>query len=379
MKLRVLYDNKLWIEQIVKSATWSGEVATPHRTLSLTIFNTIDSDDELVDFELGKEIRFYVDKVGLFRGIIFKYDSDSEGNVTITAYDEAVYLTKNVDTQKFVNMSATGIVRSLCKSFDIPTGNITETGYIIPKLILRDKSLWDMIVTALTETRNQNSRKFFVYSREGKLFLREKKDSIVRWMIEDGVNLLSASRSQSIEDMRTAVKAIGGTEEKPVTFSTRDSSLIAKYGLMQHVENADTDATSSQIQQLAKTKLKEMGKVGETASLEALGNSEITSGSAVYVFESITDLVGGFYVNSDSHTFENGVHKMSLEISKTDDLPKMDYEAPTEKKSVKKAKTKIKSKTSSNSSGKRRTVKDVDKDVAELQAEIVRLKKGSGK
>ncbi|MEC0370053.1 XkdQ/YqbQ family protein [Paenibacillus chibensis] len=340
-KIVVLYDGKYYVEQLVVRAEWSGDVAQPFRTLTLTLSNTLNGEEQALAFEVGKEIRFYADNVGLFRGIIFTYDIDDKGSATITAYDENVYLTKNADTRKFVGMTAGAIVKEICKAFEIPTGTIASTGYVIPKMILRNMDLWDMIVTALTETRKQNGRKFFVYAREGKLFLREKKDEIVRWMIEDGVNIISANRSRSIEDMRTAVKVLGGDDEdKPITASARDAAMAAKYGLMQHLEQADSKLNKSQIEQLAKTRLKELAKVNEEVTVEALGITEVVAGSAVYAFESMTDLVGGFYVNADTHTFENGAHTMSVTLSKTDDLPKLDYEADSEKKEAAKKKKK---------------------------------------
>jgi hypothetical protein len=368
-QIKLLYNGDLWIEPLVKSVTWSGDVAQPHRTLTVSFSNTLDAENVRIAFELGKELRFYADNVGLFRGVIFSYDIDDKGNATIVAHDENVYLTKNVDTQKFVKMTAGSIVKSLCKSFGIPTGTVAETGYVIPKLILRNMTLWDMVVTALTETRKQNNRKFFVYSREGKLFLREKKDEVVRWMLEDGVNIISATRSQSIEEMRTAVKAIGGDDEKPVTFTAKDSALIAKYGLMQHVESADSDATSSQIQQLAKERLKELGKVTEDVSVTALGNTAVVAGAAVYAFESMTDIVGGYYVNADTHTFEGGLHTMDVTLSKTDDLPKLEYEDPEKKATAKKEQAKAKKKTTGSGS-KRRTVKDLDAEIQDLKNQL---------
>lgn len=344
--IRVLYDGTYYIEPLVKAAVWSGDVAQPHRTLKLTLNNTLDGEEQAVNIEVGKELRFYADSVGLFRGIIFEYSITDRGDATVLAYDENVYLTKNADTRKFVGMTASAIVKEICKAFEIPAGTIANTRYVIPKLILRNMTLWDMIVTALTQTRKQNGDKFTVYSREGKLFLREKKDSAVRWMLEDGVNIISANRTRSIEDMRTAVKVIGGDDEKPLVATAKDSAMATKYGLMQHVEQVDSEMKESAIKQIAKQRLKELAKVSEEVSVEALGITDVVAGTAVYAFESMTDLVGGFYVNADTHTFVGGAHRMEVTISKTDDLPKLEYEeSPEKKEAAKKKKKKAKKKT----------------------------------
>lgn len=346
VKIALLYDGQYWIEAFVKSANWSGDITEPHRTLTVMLSNTLDGDEQAVAIELGKEIRFYADDIGLFRGVIFGYDIANNGDATITAYDENVYLTKNADTRKFTKMTAGAIVKDVCKTFDIPVGTIADTGYVIPRMILRNMTIWDMIVTALTETRKQNGRKFSVYASNGKLNLREKKDAILRWMLEDGVNILSASRSQSIDETRTSVKVIGGDDEdKPITKTVKDTAAIAKYGLMQRLEQADTKLNAAQIGQLAATRLKELAKVTEEITVDALGVTEVQAGTAVYVFESMTDAVGGYYVSADSHTFEGGVHKMSVTLSRTDDLPALEYEeSPEKKEAAKKAKKKTKKK-----------------------------------
>jgi len=363
----VLYNGAYWVEDFVKSAEWSGDVAQPHRTLTLSLSNTLNGEDDAVSFELGKEIRFYVDNVGIFRGVIFTYTIAQNGDATVVAHDENVYLTKNVDTRKFVKMTAGAIVKEVAKAYEVPTGTIANTGYIIPRLILKNMTLWDMIVTALTETRAQTGRKFYAYSRGGSLYLREKKDDIVRWMLEDGVNIITASRSQSIEEMRTSVKAIGGdNEDKPVISVAKNVALAKQYGLMQHVESADSRLTKSAIEQLAKERLKELGKITEDVSVEALGITEVVAGSAVYAFESMTRLVGGFYVNADTHTFENGNHRMNVTLSKTDDLPKLAYEDTEQFEKAKAAKKVAKKKTTKKPATKKKAETSVDKLLSQI-------------
>ncbi|WP_179292196.1 XkdQ/YqbQ family protein [Paenibacillus campinasensis] len=344
--IRVLYDGKYYLDPLVKTVKWTGDVAKPHRTLQISLSNTRDGEEQAVEIEVGKEIRFYANGEGLFRGIIFDYTVNDRGDASLTAHDENVYLTKNVDTRKFVNMTAQAIVKEIGKAFDIPVGDVAATGFVIPKLILRNMTLWDMIVTALTETRKQNGRKFFLYAREGKMNLREKKDAVVRWMLEDGVNITMASRTRSIEDMRTSVKVIGGDDKKPITVLETNATMAKTYGTMQHLETASSDLKKSALEQLAKQRLKDLAKVTEDVSVEAIGNTEVIAGTAVYAFESMTDLVGGFYVNADTHTFQNGVHLMEVTLSKTDDLPKLEYEEdPVKKAAAKKKKKKAAAKT----------------------------------
>lgn len=334
MTLQVLYNHEIYLDPIVNSITWSGDITQAYRKLEVSITNTIDGTAQAISIELGKELRLLDGDSELFRGVIFQHNIDAKGKMSITAYDENIYLTKNTDSRKFSAMTASAIIRELCTHFQIPVGEIADTEYVIPKLILRDKTVWDMIVTALTETRKQTGRRFLLSAREGAVQLTERGSKITDWVLEDTTNLLSASYSQSIEELRTQIKVIGGDEEKnPIESLVASEELIQAFGTMQHLERAQSDINPSEIAQLAAQLAQEHGKIKDDATVEAIGNLEVISGTAVYVKDSLTRIVGAFYVNSDSHTFENGTHKMSLTISGDENLPQLAYEQPSEPKS----------------------------------------------
>lgn len=331
--ISILYDNETYLDPIVKSVTWSGDITQASRRLDVTLHNTLDGVKRAIDIELGREIRLLdADGAELFRGVIFVHDIDHHGQMTITAYDEAVYLTKNSDSKRFVGMTAAGIVRELCADFSISIGTITETDYVIPKLILRDRTLWDMMTIALTETRKATGRRFFIYSAGGRLNLVERREKVVDWVLENGVNIIDASYSQSIEELRSQVKVVSNeTEKKKSLVATlKDDALIARFGLMQHYESVDSDKTQAEVDELARRLLEDLGKISDDARLTAVGNNDVIAGTAVYVREAMTSIVGGFYVITDSHTYEGGTHRMSLTISGDESLPTMYYDEPDE-------------------------------------------------
>ncbi|MNN90235.1 hypothetical protein D3C81_2081550 [compost metagenome] len=71
--------------------------------------------------------------------------------------------------------------------------------------------------------------------------------------------------------------------------------------------------------------LEDLATIDDQARIECLGIPDVVSGSCVYVKESVTGILGGYYIAADEHKFENGSHTMSLTLSATDDIPKMDY------------------------------------------------------
>lgn len=330
MTVQVLYEG---MPLPVQSVTWSGDITQAARKLNVSFVNTVDGRTQAWRIEHGRELRLNYEGRELFRGVTFDFRIDHRGRMSLTAYDENTYLTRSQDTRKFTNVKASQIVKQLCDEFGIATGTIADTGYVIPKLILRDKTLWEMMITALTYSQKQTGRRFFITSREGRLHLLERKEQVVRWLLENGRNITGASYAQSIEDMRTQVKVIGGDpEKKPIIATVKDDALIKRFGVMQHLERVDPDMTRSQVEQRAKQLLVELGTIDDNAQVDALGNAEVTAGTAIYARESMTGLVGGFYVTADTHTFANGNHMMSLTLSATDQLPRMEYEPPPEPK-----------------------------------------------
>ncbi|NOU98488.1 hypothetical protein GC097_00410 [Paenibacillus sp. LMG 31457] len=348
--MSVVYNNDIYLDPLLTSVTWSGDITQGFRKLEVRLKNTVDGRHQAVNIELGRELRLYEDDIEKFRGVIFTLDINATGDLDITAYDENVYLTKNSDIRKFTGMTASAIIRQLCADFQVPVGAIAETGYVIPRLILRDKTVWEMMVAAISETRRQTGRRFWITSKEGALVLIERGDKIVDWVLENGVNITGAGYSQTIEDMRNSVKVTANDDAKPsdtvnyspetlemitgtiateskspIVATAKDDDNITRFGLMQHIDHMDSSATQSSANQMAIELLKELSKTKDEAHIEALGNSEIVAGSAVYVIESMTSIVGGFYVITDTHTWANGVHQMELSISGDESLPMLNY------------------------------------------------------
>lgn len=314
-----------YLDQFVKSIEWSGDVMQASRKLSLSLIYTLDNKTKPYTIEMGKAISFYENSVLLFHGVVFATDVNQNGDLTLTAYDENIYLNKNEETRKFTNKTASQIIKELCKDFEIPVGTIVDTEYIIPKFIVRDKTLWDTFITALSITQDHKGHKFLLYSWQGKLNLVFRKEQAVKWVIENRVNLLDASYSQTIEETRTKVKLINSSKTNASTTVTTNTAIANKLGIMQHVETVDGEMTPSQMKQMAEELLAELSQIKDTASVNALGNSELFAGKAVYVIEPMTGIVGAYYVITDSHTYEGSMHRMSLTLSATDELPKVDY------------------------------------------------------
>lgn len=319
MTISVKYDG-VDITQLVKSVTWSGHSDKPNRQLDLSLQNTTDGKSKVINIVNGKFVEFRSEGVLLFRGVVFQTQISLNGDMSVTTYDENYYLTKSNDQRTFKKVKASDIVKRLCSDFGIPTGKIADTGYVIPKLIMDDKTLYETMKLALTQTKKQTGKRFFIFNRGGKLYLEKLASTFSKYIIEVGSNLTSASYSTSIEDMKTQVKVIGGKKDIYVV-KIKDGTLAGKYGIMQLVDKMDEKATKSQVEQRARTLLKQNAVIDDKATIESIGIDDVITGVQVYVREPLTGIVGTYYITADTHTYENGNHTMSLELSHTYDLP----------------------------------------------------------
>lgn len=325
-------ENILWIEGAVTTMTWGGSRNEASRTLTLEVLKV----NEKTDFRNGSAILIYdaATNKELMRYIITK-KSISRSSITIkyTARDIRWWLTRSKMDKKFENMTASEIFSSICKTLDISTGTVEDTGVKFSALHFLKKSPWDMIITALTETRKRNGKRFITRVRKGKLELVEKRYQTTQWVIEEGINLVDSSYDESIETTYTQVKVAGkDSKGKQISAVRKNDKAQKSYGIMQEYISQTDKTTQAEINAIAAQKLKELSVLQKSGSIKTLGIDGVETGTGVYVIDKETGLVGGFYVESDSHKYSNGYHEMSLTLAWTDELPAIEYEAPKETK-----------------------------------------------
>jgi len=336
-KIAVIQESIItWIEQAVTSLSWNGSTSEASRTLNMECLKV----DGKTDIPLGSAIIIYSaannknEKQELMRYILTK-KSKTRSSTTIkyTARDIRWWLTRSKIDRKFENMTASSILLDICKSVGIDTGEVQDTKEIFGCLHFIKKSPWDIIITALTETRKKNGKKFTVKVNNGKLDLVEKLTQAKKWVIEEGVNLIDATYDEDIESIYTQVKVNGKDEDgNEISAVSKNEEKAKLYGIMQEQVDQSESITQEDANRIAAQKLKELSELKRGGTIKTLGIDDIQSGDAVYVVDKETGLIGGFYIESDSHKYCNGYHEMSLTLSWTDDLPQIEYEAPKEDK-----------------------------------------------
>ena len=318
-----------WIEEAVTSMTWGGSKNEASRTLNMEVLKV----EGKTDFPNGSCVVIYnAADEELMRYIITK-KSKTRSSTTIkyTARDIRWWLTRSKMDKKFENMTASEIFLSLCKTLGISTGTVEDTGVKFSVLHFLKKTPWDMIITALTETRKQSGKRYTTRIKNGNLELIEKLNQTAQWVIEEGVNLIDASYDESIESTYTQVKVVGkDSKGNEISAVQKNEEAQKLYGIMQEYISQSDKVTQAEVNAIAAQKLKELSALQKSGSIKTYGIEGVETGTGVYVIDNETGLVGGFYVESDSHKYSNGCHEMSLTLAWTDELPEIEYQAPKE-------------------------------------------------
>lgn len=310
------------VTQLVEQVKWKGRKGSSSRTLAVTL---IDDDGYKharsgIDVEQGHQCIFSYDGVELFRGIIMSQTQSNQKKLQFTAYDNGIYLANNKDTFCYENKTASDVFRDCCTRFGLPMGEVASCSYKIPELTKSKTTAFDAIADALSLDFDATGIRHYVASSKGKLSLLTRRENILQWVIEVGQNITSYSYSRSIEDIKTRVKMV--SKEGTTVAEKSNAELEKKIGIFQEIDQPDESLTTAQVNDLIESIMEEKGTPERTLSVEAVGISEVISGIGVYIIIPELEISRTFYVDEDTHTFEDNKHTMSLKLNYANDLAK---------------------------------------------------------
>ena len=306
MTYQLLNSSTTDITQLVSKATWSGSLTEAARKLELSIVaSPTDKYLPKVAIECGDMLKMFDDSGNeLFRGYVFLRDrSYSSNEISITAYDGLVYLLKSKGTYNVKKMTAEAMTAKLLNEFSIPAGALAKTG-ISQSRIFDGVSIYEIIMTLYSKAAKQNGKKYKAVMQAGSLSVIEFGAVYSATVLNQ---ITDSSYGESLENMVNRVKVYDDKQKYIKTIE--NAANVKKYGLLQDTYNKEKDKDASTV---AKSMLT---SIEQTASVESLGDLSCTTGKAVKVSETYTGLTGIFWVNSDTHSFENAQHTMSLELS----------------------------------------------------------------
>ena len=134
-----------------------------------------------------------------------------------------------------------------------------------------------------------------------------QKDQYSNVVLEGTYNLEDSTYSVTSENVVN--KVVITDKEGNAVKTLEDIDSMNKYGTIQKVYKTQ-DGKDSNVEAKAL-----MHGIDKNGSALALGDVRAISGYSVAVQESKSGLYGLFYIESDSHTFMDGKHEMSLTLA----------------------------------------------------------------
>ena len=298
---------KLDITNLLTTITWSGDYKSCARKLE---FSLISSPNDInipkIDIPLMSIIIFCEGDKELFRGFVYEREKSSDNTMSFLCYDYCAKLNDIKVSYNIKNETASGIYNKFLTEYGLNKGDIVQANTKIKKVFL-GVTAYDMIMSAYTEEAKATGKKYMLYSKGNKFYATEKGIVKLKLSFEEGKNILSSNFKESVSNMVNKVLIVDENGNK--VSEVKNDDWLKTYGLFQEVckKQEDKDANAE-----AKAML---NGIEQTCSLSGFGDTTCITGYGVQVKDLHTGLVGLFYIDSDTHTWEGGKYTINLELN----------------------------------------------------------------
>lgn len=300
------------ISGYVTSVTWAGSAKQAARTVAFSVaYSPNDKSVKNLNIKLGDKITFHPgypdDKKTKFIGIITQRERKSEaGELQYTATDGMMHLLRSSGTYRIVNKTPEKITQMICKDVKVKTGPLAKTKISIPKIFFQERPYYEIIMAAYTKAYRKNKKKYIAQMNGDKLEVIQKGKIIPNFHIRQGERITDSSYTEDLESMVNRVYIYDSNNNK--IGSVSNSNWVKKYGVFQNTISVDSGN--------GKTEAKaELQGINKTASLTMIGDYRCVSGLGVIIEDSRTGLKGKFWIENDSHEWNNGIYTTTLELA----------------------------------------------------------------
>jgi len=298
------------ITDYISSFSWGGSRTEVARKLELKVVNApLDKNVTPLKINLADPIYLFEDdqKTELFRGFVTDREASSvTGVVTYTAYDLLFYTLKSSATYNFSGKTAEAITQMVCDDMEIPVGKLAKTN-VSQKLIVQNVSIYEIIMRAYTQAYQQNGVNYRVTAKKGYLNTEEMGNVVCEIEITEDSNIISSNYKESITNMVNKVRIYDG--EGNQTGVVQKDADVKSYGIFQQTytkeEGKDPTTTAKSM----------FNGVEKTFTLECISHTGAVTGAGAVVKDDATGLRGVVWIDSDTHTWTNGVATMSLTVT----------------------------------------------------------------
>ena len=299
------------ITTLVPSLRWSGDYRQVARTLDFSIISSpANPDVPVVDSRPGGIVQLFSDDELLFEGVIVSRTKNIAANtIDLSCFDRGFYLNRNRTVKTYTNKTAEGVAAALASEFSIPIGHLEATGVPLSRNFLASTSIADIIITMYTLASKVTGKQYHFSFRGPDLRVDEIKINDRTLIVAGGVNLITASTTESISRMVNAVQIFD--QNGRLGREIKDAAAIAEFGRLQDaVVQTQNDNRAATAQDML-----DNGGVSQKMTVSCLGNPANVTGGTIVVKEEHTGLYGLFYIQRDIHEWKNGQYFNTLVLS----------------------------------------------------------------
>lgn len=267
-----------------------------------------------VGWRHGGIIRVTHGGAGIFYGYVFKLKTGSDGVTDVTAYDQLRYL-KNKSTYVFTNVTASRVIRQICGDFGLETGDIPDTGYVIPSMVEDGQELFDIMLKALDHTLINTNRMFYLWDDFGKISVSEVSDGKLGFMLGDGSLATDYSYESSIDgNTCNQVRLLRDNAQtgKRDLYLFKDSANIERWGLLQYYENVDESMNAAQIEERGSLLLELYNRPERSFSVEAVSDLRARAGKMIFVAIRALGIKQFFLIEEAEHDLSEKTMNLKL-------------------------------------------------------------------
>ena len=262
----------------------------------------------------GSTVQLRVNGANVFLGYVFSVLADESGAVQVTAYDQLRYF-KNKDTYVYTNKTAGELVSIIANDFKLKTGALADTGYKIAQRAEDNKTLFDIVQTALSLTFQAKNKLFVLLDDCGALVLRNVANMRLPLLL-DGETAQGYAYLRSIDSATyNKIKLVYANARKGIREVTiaQDAQNISRWGVLQHYGTLQQQENG---RAKANALLAAYNREGRTLTVTgAYGDIRVRAGCSVWVQLPLYDGALSQYmlIESVRHTF-SALHTMDLQL-----------------------------------------------------------------
>lgn len=271
--------------------------------------------DDVINFQEGNVVRLIVDGAKLFYGFVFTKKRDRGQIIDVVAYDQMRYL-KNKDTYVYTKKTASDVIRMIASDFQLNTGELDKTSFLIPSRVEDNTTLFDIIYNALDFELTNKKIMYVLYDDFGKLSLKSLDKFKIDLLIDEETGQNFDYTSTIDEATYNKVKLSFENEKtgKRDIYIAQDGNHINQWGVLQYFdtlqEGENGEAKANALLSLYNSKTRKL-KIEK-----AFGDTRIRAGSMPIINLNLGDIIVSNYmlVEKCVHTFNESEHWMDLTL-----------------------------------------------------------------